>query len=198
MKPHFLGNVCLLMGRSEQLLYFALVTHPAMLCLLNCLYLNPQVFLPFTFLIDSLPVPLGEVSSWLGGSLSPGGNPRLCPNNEWFNFRQISPYRPICPAAANSLMLLILLLHKRQQRRKQTGFGSSTHSQQVKVTIRASGHLCAPDCSRAAHSQQDGLAQSRYSTVSSSAGQLVSNSKVTLGTHFFHYFNLILKFPLMK
>lgn len=80
-----------------------------------------------------------------------------------------------------------------------SAFGSSTHLHQVKVTEPQGTSVLQIAAEHVnAHSQRDGLTQSRYSTVSFSAGKLVSNSEVTLGTHFFHYTNLILKFPLMK
>lgn len=50
------------------------------------------------------------------------------------------------------MFLILPFAQKATEEKTTTGFlpfGSSTHSHQVKVIVRASGHLCASDCSRA-------------------------------------------------
>lgn len=51
-------NICLPMGSSEWIPYFALLAYTALLHLFNCLYHDPQVFLAFTLPILS-PILLG-------------------------------------------------------------------------------------------------------------------------------------------
>lgn len=100
-------------------------------------------------------------------------------------------------------MFLILPLHKRQRRKQQLDFCllAAAHTRtKLKWLLEPQGTSVLQTAAEHVnvHSQQDGLTQSRYSTMSSSVGKLVSNTQMTLGTHFFHYFNPILKFPLMK
>lgn len=156
MKPHFPGNICLLMGRSKKLPYFALVTHPAMLSLLNCLHLNPRVFLPFTFLILSLS-HWEEVSSWLGVSLPPGINPPLCPiANGWISDQSVLTQIRLSCSWKSPNVSGTLFAWRATEEKQQLDFclwqqDTLTPSSSDCKSLRA--YLCS-DCSRASKCSQ--------------------------------------------
>jgi len=61
-------SICMLMGSIEQIPYFVLLVHAALLHLLNCLYLDPRVF--SFLLIQFSPYPADgwmRVTGWVAG-----------------------------------------------------------------------------------------------------------------------------------